>query len=320
MSRGKAGRDKNRKSGGGTTKNLTKALVPIAHGGQILTTSETWEIAASNIGFIVDMPQVVDQGWHVIPKGKTTKNILIAKRLIQLVPSYLAYDFYSGRKSGEGEHNNNLLSTHVGRQFPPPISLKRLSPSFHDAPFEDNTVTIAFATQSVADDRRGSFLSNLVESLLDSLPEVGGYFCGGDMLVFKNPIDAVLFGLQLRNQLQKRESHAEGTSRSIKYACINGSFLTMGPHKTTGRAFYEGDIVRLAQSLSNTCSLGSVNLGVVSGNDRHFANLSHSSAKACFSGLRSLADVGVDVLVYECTSKTAAEMKGTTACEQIYDQ
>jgi class 3 adenylate cyclase/GAF domain-containing protein len=110
----------------GETMNLTKALASMAQGGQILTTSEAWEVASGCIGSTVDMPHVDDLGCHVVLKGKTTRDGVIAVRLMQLVPANLACDSSSERKVGE--EDIDLMSSRCGRQFPPISSLKKISP------------------------------------------------------------------------------------------------------------------------------------------------------------------------------------------------
>jgi class 3 adenylate cyclase len=296
----------------GETMTLTKTLVSMAQGGQILTTSETWEVASYFMGSILGYPQVVDHGCHVIQKGKTTRDGLIMKRIIQLVPSNLAYDYFAARKHSSApeveRHDVGANGQLTGRHFPPIASLRLVSASFHDAPFKDNKVSIAFINMSDVDDRHGLVVVNLVGTLLDGMPELRGYQCQNEMLAFHNPVDAILFGLHLQAELCNREPLPDGTTLGslVKYACIHDSFLTMGPHRTTGRADYFGKIVNRAARLSSAAAPGSVCFGLIVGeHEKDHANflnpVNHPLINTRFIGKKALRGIQEEISAFECS-------------------
>lgn len=188
----------------------------------------------------------------------------------------------------------------------------KIGASFHDAPFL-NKVTIAFLNLSIISDHEAASVVNLIGFLVNGMPALRGYHCQGEMLAFYRPIDAVLFGLHLQKELAKKQSHCVGfdgfyVANHISYACIHDLFLTMGPHRTTGRADYFGKIVNRAARLSRAVATGSVCLGVVNVIDEsnpaidtgNIADpLAHPSLLCEFRGKKSLKGVPDDVSVYE---------------------
>lgn len=289
----------------GEAMNLTKNLASMTNGGQILTTYETWEVASYFMGKKLGYPQVIDLGAYILQRGKTMRDGLTLTRVIQLVPLQLAYDFFAARKQSD---QRRLVPPLTGRLFPLVASCKQVSPSFHDAPHENNEVTVAFINFALVADRHVLTLGNLIGSLLDGCRSFNGYQCGKDMLAFRNPLDAVLFGLCLQRELRRREQQSEnGTSIAhlIKFACIHGDFLTMGPHRNTGRADYFGKIVNRAARLSTAIAPGSVCLGVVCGcgdqNDQEgsVAPIQHPSMEARFCGRTLLRGIQNEIDVFE---------------------
>ncbi len=305
----------------GETMNIAKSLLQMTHGGQILATSETWDVASYFMGSMLSFPQVLDHGSHVICKGQTTRDGIITKRITQLVPAKLAYDYFTARKlSAAPEQERHCVAVHShiqGRQFPPISSLKKISPSFHDAPFLDNQVTIAFVNLSSVSDHEASSVVNLIGLLLDGMPDFGGYQCQSEMLAFHRPLDAILFGLHLQKELTQRKSHGDGpdgshVARHMTYACIDEPFLTMGPHRTTGRADYFGKIVNRAARLGKAVALGSVCFGVVGAvgegdatmeMERIVDTLVHPSIESHFTGKKRLKGVPEQISVFEYKSK-----------------
>lgn len=303
----------------GETLTITKNLLRMANGGQILSTAETWDVASYVIGSMLSFPQVLDHGSHVIQKGRMMRDGVITKRIIQLVPSNLAYDYFRARKlsSIPGQHSYRLALSNrrlPGRRFPPVSSLQKVSPSFHDAPFVGNEVTIAFVNLSEMGESEASSVVNLIGIILDGMPEFGGYQCQNEMLAFNRPLDAILFGLYLRNELASREprqaiSGASDVSQLLTYACIHEPFLTMGPHRTTGRADYFGKIVNRAARLSKAIGCGTVCLGIICSDIQSLKEcggrtypIDYPTIKWRFGGTKKLKGVPGKISVYEYES------------------
>jgi class 3 adenylate cyclase len=292
----------------GETMSLTKRLSSLAYGGQILTTQETWEIASFFTGSTLGYPQILDLGIHVIRTGKTIQEGVVSKRIIQLVPSNLSYDFFAARKllSDDDRVSSGLNDNIPGRRFPFIKSLKQVSASFHDAPFNNNMVTVAFVNMSAVDDRHAASVVSLIGLLLDGRKELGGYQCQREMLVFQRPVDAVLFGLRLLEELRLKEPRSDGTSlaKLIKYGCMQGSFLTMGPHRTTGRADYFGKTVNRTARLSSVIALGTVCFGVASDKgeiEDAIASIEHPSIETVLNGKKALRGIQEEIVVYRCS-------------------
>jgi len=300
----------------GDTVGIAKSIENIAHGGQIIVSSSTWNVAEFFSGTSLKQPQVLDLGTHVILKGEATHEGVISQRLIQLVPSHLSYDYFSARSRQEDpeleipeEEGPSVMvgPTPNGRQFHPLKTLKCTSASFHDAPFVNHEVTIAFVNMSAIEnhvqDSCGPIITSIVQLIGTCLDGCDyGYHCQNDMLAFHTPSEAIIFGLRFMDVLKKRDFLEDGTdlSRLIKYGCVRDKFLTMGPHKTTGRADYFGKVVNRAARITNVGELGSVSYGVVSKEpvqrlDRRIC--------ATFSGMRALKGVQDEMAVYDCTLK-----------------
>jgi class 3 adenylate cyclase len=283
----------------GQTWSLTKSLASMAQGGQILSTVETWEVAYYFMGSVLGYPQVLDHGCHVIQKGTSVRDGLITKRIIQVVPAKLAFDYFAARKRALVPAGKDVK----GRQFPPLVSLKAVSASFHDAPFEGNEATIAFVNLAAINEQDVLFVTNLIGKILDGSPQFRGYQCQGEMMVFYRPVDAVLFGLHLKNELGKREGGTDLT-QVVKYGCIHDVFQTMGPHRSTGRADYFGKIVNRAARLSSVTAPGSVWLGVFHCEDDSHRNtadpINNRNVKVRYMGIKTLKGIQEEISVYEC--------------------
>lgn len=290
--------------------NLANSLSSMACGGQILTTFETWDMASYFAGTSFTQPQVIDLGVHVMRRGKSNLDGVDTKHIIQLVPCKLAYDYFVARKlpsEPEEDRHCDVQGPLRGRQFPPLVSLKQVGASFHDAPFQDNKATLAFVNLSAIDDCRVSFVVNLIGFLLDCEQQFNGYQCEKEMLVFRRPLHAVMFGLRLQEELRHQEPQADGTSlaKLIKYGCMHDSFLTMGPHRTTGRADYFGKAVNRAARLTSCAPLGTISFGVTTCTSEKQQEildlLTHTAIEARFIGKQTFKGIRDEFNVYECS-------------------
>jgi class 3 adenylate cyclase len=151
-------------------------------------------------------------------------------------------------------------------------------------------------------------LENLICSLLDGCREFGGYHCHKEMIVFRRPLDAVMFGLLLKQELSYHDPQDDGANLAqlIKIGCIHGDFLTMGPHRKTGRADYFGQIVNRAARLSSAVKAGSVCLGVVCCGEKNDqegsdAPVHNPSIEAQFCGRKLLRGIQQEIDVFEFT-------------------
>jgi hypothetical protein len=259
-------------------------------------------------------PQVLDLGAHVIKKGKTTRDGLVTKGIVQLVPSSLAYDYSSARKlssAPEEERHEVVVDGKLpGRQFPPILSMKQVSASFHDAPFEQNEAAVAFIDMSAIDDQYIPSLVHLMGSLLSSMLPFTGYQCQKEVMVFGNLQDAVLFGLRVNKRLSERKSQEgeQNLAKLIKYTCTHGTFQTMGPNRTSGRADYFGKVVNRAARLSSLASPGTVGFGVFRskgerGKDMKVSPINHPSISCRFRGKKVLKDIQEELALFECDAK-----------------
>jgi class 3 adenylate cyclase len=133
----------------GEAVDIAKSIEKMSHGGQILTTVETWRAVSGMAEQHLGKPQVMDCGEHLLydptkkPKTKATSKspIYQSKRILQLVPNQLAYDFFEARQEvKEGETRQRIC----GRVFPPLLSHGQLSTSFLNAPFSKNRVAMVF--------------------------------------------------------------------------------------------------------------------------------------------------------------------------------
>lgn len=300
----------------GETLNFAKNFSTLSHGGQIVVTSETWTKASHYTGSALAYPQVLDLGAHVVKKGKTTRDGLVTKGVIQLVPSSFAYDYINARKlpsaPEEERHEITVDGKLPGRQFPPILSMKQVSASFHDAPYKNNEVTVAFVDMSAIDEKCVAALVHLMGSLLSSMLPLGGYQCQKELFVFNNLLDAVIFGLRVQSKLSERGSQDKG-GRSlgtlIKYVCTHGTFQTMGPNRTTGRAEYFGKVVNRAARLSSLTPPGSVCFGVFrshgeeGGTNMKISPVQHPAVVCRFREKRNLIDIQEELVLFECTPK-----------------
>jgi len=289
---------------------LAKTVEGMCHGGQILTTMETWKAVSGMAERYLGRPQILDCGEHLLFErtnligpnaGKTTTRH--TKRIMQLVPSELAFDFFEARgrrdvpsKDGTMGYEVKDASKVSGRQFPPLISKKLLTTSFIDAPYENGTVTICFVyTIGLKDDipdKRSKNLGVLAKYVRTELLALSppGYECQEDngcwMLAFDRMVHAVSFGLRLKSTVGRATDLVGNVDKEnmFKVGIVSGPFTSMGPHKTTGMADYFGPIVNRAARVASNCQPGQVCIGmplsngssVLESSDRQFQDLDAS--------------------------------------------
>jgi len=138
----------------GETYYIAKSVEGMCHGGQIVVTTNVWDLCSSFAQTDLGSPQVVDLGMHIVRKGWDVDDDLVAMGLLQLVPAELAFDYKRSRKQGNSrrphsvsalwKQNKEVIS---GRQFPKLRSSLVLLPPFHDAPYrQDHEVTMCFVS------------------------------------------------------------------------------------------------------------------------------------------------------------------------------
>jgi class 3 adenylate cyclase len=287
----------------GEAMNICKCVEGMTHGGQILTTFETWNVASYKAEADLGSPQVVDIGCHMLsPKGFDEP---IARRIIQLVPASLSYDYFAARRLEKSDSQGSSSSVKIGRIFDPPITDEQISASFNDAPFENNEVTIAFVYFSEIDnhfDDPKPVVAALIRLIGELLVGAPGYHSQSNMLAFPNVNEAIKFGLRLMDEVQEflYDDKVLDLSKMIKMGCVHDTFLTMGPHKTTGRADYFGKVVNRAARITAKSELGTVNFGVLADDSvSNLPKLDHSII-AVLRGVKQLKGVQEEMALYEC--------------------
>jgi class 3 adenylate cyclase len=290
----------------GEAMSIAKCVEGMTHGGQILTTFETWNAASYKAEADLGSPQVVDLGCHLLnPKGMDEP---IERRIIQLVPASLSYDYFASRrlKNTEEGASSPVIPPSNGRQFDPPITDEQLSASFHDAPYKNNEVTIAFVYFSEIENQYEDpkpIIAALIRLIGDLLVGTPGYHSQSNMLAFPSVNEAVKFGLRLMEELRETrltDDYAD-LSKMIKFGCVHDTFLTMGPHKTTGRADYFGKVVNRAARITAKSELGSVNFGVLADESIGKLPALDSNILCQLKGVKQLKGVQEDMAIYECS-------------------
>jgi class 3 adenylate cyclase len=276
----------------GTTVNIAKSLEYMAYGGQILTTMDVWNLACSQYL----STQVLDLGRHILIKGRNAKDGIIAKNVVQLVPSTLAFDYVAQRTAGNAVEKTTI----VGRKFPPVVSTKRLSASFHDAPYAGNQVTIMFLSMTdvelfCADAEM--VLPALAKQIGTLLGTAGyGYQCKNFMLAFANLSLAVSFGLMVQEHVSVNLVAGARLGGMIKIGVHSGTFMSMGPHEATGRADYLGTVVNRAARVAEAAKAGEVVIGMI---DDEIPDLS-SELDSTFIGSRRLKGIQEEMDLHVC--------------------
>ena len=201
----------------GEAVRIAKAVEGMCHGGQILCTMETWMAVSGMAERSLGRPQILDCGEHLLfetSDGVTTTRY--TRRIMQLVPQELAFDFFESRgrkevqsKDGSGTVLEQKNATSVkGRLFPPIISKKQLTTGFLNAPYAKGRVTMCFVyTVGVEDDNVKEAIAKYIRKQLREVTPPG-YECQEDngcwMLAFDRMVNAVFFGLRLVQSLDEK--------------------------------------------------------------------------------------------------------------------
>lgn len=253
----------------GEAVRIAKAVEGMCHGGQILCTTETWMAVSGMAERYLGRPQILDCGEHLLfetSDGVTTTRY--TRRIMQLVPQELAFDFFEsrGRKEVPSQDGSGTIlepkKSHVkGRLFPPIKSKKQLTTGFLNAPYANGRVTICFVyTNNMEDNFKEAIAKYVRKQLREVTPP--GYECQEDngcwMLAFDRMVNAVFFGLQLVRTLDEKLYRDD----VFKIGIVTGAFTSMGPHKTSGMADYFGPIVNRAARVASNCKFGEVCVGI----------------------------------------------------------
>jgi len=299
---------------------IAKAVESLCHGGQILCTVETWKAVGGLAERYLGRPQIMDCGDHVLFDANRTR---YSRRIMQLVPNELAFDFFEAR--GLAEDGTVKDAAFVkGRLFPPLPSKKQLTASFLNAPYTNGRVVICFVyTVGLGNDdesqNQGHNLlklsKNLRKLLLRSDPP--GYECQEDngcwMLAFGKVDQAVMFGLKLIASIREGGAKEQllgdvDCDKMYKIGIVNGPFTSMGPHKTSGLADYFGPIVNRAARVASSCEAGQLCVGIPLVNGAKIAPPNFGpTIKVRLLGIKQLKGVSVDVAVYRCSESESGK-------------
>jgi len=254
----------------GKSVAIAKAVEEACHGGQILLSGAAFS-QINGLLTQLQSPQVVDLGEHILRVHglvDATHQTEEKVRLLQLVPSPLAHDYFSCPACSR----DGAMGCNLGRTFPPAISKQQISQGFQSAP-AGSSITLCFvftkgARDLVASDPQlaGHALSMLRKCVRDLLGTAAtrGYECqedeGSFMLAFAEFENAIAFGGALQRELPQLPWQPELRECSQMFAqglrvgvgALQGSYTSRGPHASTGRADYFGPLVnrtaRIAQS------------------------------------------------------------------------
>eukprot|EP00804_Cyclotella_cryptica_P023050 CCRYP_000307-RA/>CCRYP_000307-RA protein AED:0.14 eAED:0.14 QI:266/1/1/1/0/0/3/570/794 len=249
----------------GEAVDIAKSIEKMSHGGQILTTVETWRAVSGMAEQFLGKPQVMDCGEHLLfdPKKQhnkkpSSKIRYASKRIVQLVPNQLAYDFFAARGPREVKDGETLPRV-CGRVFPPLLSHGQLSTSFLNAPFVNNRVAMVFVytdkMELIFDNERKrnqKYLAKYIRSHLMRLSPPG-YECQEDkgswMLAFDRIENGIQFGLELNETVSKSKKLLGDIDkkRLFRIGIHWGPFISMGPHTITGHADYFGPIGEMSK-------------------------------------------------------------------------
>ena len=308
---------------------IAKAVEGMCHGGQILTTMETWKAVSGMAERYLGRPQILDCGEHLLfetknqaPGSNSVTTTRYTRRIMQLVPSDLAFDFFEARgrrdvPSADGKMGFEIkdASNVSGRLFPPLISKRQLTTCFLNAPYANGRVTICFVYTVGLDDNPdnrahnlGILAKHLRKQLLVLSPP--GYECQEDngcwMLAFDRMAHAVTFGLQLKSVIQNVQNFAGivDSENMVKVGILSGPFTSMGPHKTTGMADYFGPIVNRAARVASNCEQGQVCVGIplsngVTADPPDFG----PTVNVRLQGIKKLKGITIDMAIFSCTKR-----------------
>ncbi|KAK1741258.1 nucleotidyl cyclase domain-containing protein [Skeletonema marinoi] len=288
----------------GEAVEVAKAIEKMSHGGQILTTVETWRTVSGMAEQLLGSPQVMDcEG--------------IVKRIVQLVPNSLSYDFFAargGQEVKEGEAPQKVC----GRVFPPLLSHGQLSTSFLNAPYIGNKVAMVFVytdkMEAIEDrERKKNFkiLAKYVRSHLMRLSPPG-YECQEDkgswMLAFDRIDNGINFGLDLKENVMKNAKLLGDVDKSqvFRVGIHWGPFLSMGPHTVTGHADYFGPIVNRAARVAAQCEAGQICVGVPMGTDEEPPDPG-PTVEVDVLGVKQLKGISIEMAIFGCRKKDKEE-------------
>jgi len=267
--------------------DIAEALQGLCHGGQILTTSELWNSVCGTIegtGKSLNKPQVMDLGEHFLFEVQSPNNDgsmkKVSKRVLQLVPHGISFDFEAARGRIVNESSKVTIKNAEnvrGRLFPPIVSKKQLSTSFLNAPYRNGRVTLcivkAVGINEMDPNNNSAYnlkiLSKHVKKQLLTL-KPPGYECNAEngqwLIAFDCMMNGVTFGLQLKSSLRELPSLGDINNDSLfKVAIITGSFESMSPNSKTGKAEYTGSIVERTNLVATNCEVGQICVGIQDG-------------------------------------------------------
>lgn len=308
---------------------ISKAIESMCHGGQILTTMETWKAVSGMAERYLGRPQILDCGEHLLFETKNPNSsgdgytiTRYTRRIMQLVPSDLAFDFFEARGRRDVPSEDGKMGFEIkdassvnGRLFPPLTSKRQLTTCFLNAPYAKGRVTICFVYTVGLDDNPNNRAQNLAvlakylrKRLLLLNPP--GYECQEDngtwMLAFDRMAHAVTFGLQLKTALQGADDLVGSVDRDnmFKVGILSGPFTSMGPHKTTGMADYFGPIVNRAARVASNCEPGQVCVGIplsngVTADPPDFG----PTVNVMLEGIKKLKGITIDVAIFACSKR-----------------
>lgn len=308
---------------------VAKAVEGLCHGGQILTTMETWKAVSGMAERYLGRPQVSDCGEHLLfeskipnigSSGYTTTRY--TRRIMQLVPSSLAFDFFEARgrrdvptEDGKMGFEIKDASSVTGRLFPPLTSKRQLTTCFLNAPYANGRVTICFVYTVGLDDipdnrtKNLGILAKLVRKKMLML-NPPGYECQEDngcwMLAFDRMAHAVTFGLHLKSAGIEAGDLVGTVDREamFKVGILSGPFTSMGPHKTTGMADYFGPIVNRSARVASNCEAGQVCVGIplsngVTADPPDFG----PTVNVQLQGIKKLKGITIDMAIFTCIKR-----------------
>ena len=311
----------------GEAVEIAKAIEKMSHGGQILTTVETWRTVSGMAEQLLGSPQVMDCGEHLlwdpkksdIAKKKASSKKVLSKRIVQLVPNSLSYDFFAargGQEVKEGETPQKVC----GRVFPPLLSHGQLSTSFLNAPYIGNKVAMVFVytdkMEAITDRERKKNYKILAKYVRSHLMRLSppGYECQEDkgswMLAFDRIDNGINFGLDLKENVMKNAKLLGDVDKSqvFRVGIHWGPFLSMGPHTVTGHADYFGPIVNRAARVAAQCEPGQVCVGVPMGTDEEPPDPG-PTVEVDVLGVKQLKGISIEMAIFGCRKKEK-ETKG----------
>mmetsp|Transcript_12660 Transcript_12660/g.17448 ORF Transcript_12660/g.17448 Transcript_12660/m.17448 type:complete len:624 (-) Transcript_12660:298-2169(-) len=308
----------------GEAVEMAKAMEGMCHGGQILTTIETWMAVSGMSEQVLGSPQVMDAGEHELNIKSPDGRGFISKRVVQLVPKELSFDYFAAR--GREEHpgsdqvRRKRESEVWGRKFAPLKTKKKLSTSFVDAPYAGGKVTIVFVytkgTADLPDNIKAGNLRIISKGVRSLLIQTNppGYECqeenGSWMLAFGRVANAVSFSLRLVEALAHAPLKGDvDKSKMFKIGIHAGPFTSMGPHTVTGRADYFGPVVNRAARVASQCELGRIVLGVPVVQGETVCPPDFGSKIVTWRiGVRKLKGLTIDMALFGCAR--ASQMRG----------